>query len=81
MKKPTLLSFDLNSQDIHWTESRNQAKLALVKAYAVEVTEPVLYFTPPTNVMQMLRYKDPIRRVDGSKYSRKSSRPSLTVIP
>jgi hypothetical protein len=39
-KKPTLLSFDFNSQDRHWTEPRNQAKLALRKVYAVEVTEP-----------------------------------------
>jgi hypothetical protein len=32
MKKPTLISFDFNSQERTWTESRNQAKL--------EVTEP-----------------------------------------
>ena len=68
-KKPTLLSFDFNSQDRKWTESRSQAKKALMKAYATEVVEPnnpklgqgedpAEYFPPPMNVMQMLRYKD-----------------------
>jgi hypothetical protein len=38
-RKPTLLSFDFNSQDSYWTESKKY-KLALMKAYTVEVTEP-----------------------------------------
>jgi hypothetical protein len=44
-----------------------------VKAYAVEVAEPnnpkvgqgedsAMYFSPPTNVMQMLRCKDPKKK-------------------
>jgi hypothetical protein len=36
-KKPTLISFHSKSQDIPWTESSDQSKLALMKAYEVEV--------------------------------------------
>jgi hypothetical protein len=62
MYKPTFLSFDFNPRDRLWTEPRNQAKLNLMKTYAVEVVEPkkpqlgqgedpALYFLPPTNLM------------------------------
>jgi hypothetical protein len=36
----TLISFDFNSQDKHWSEKMSQAKLALMKAYAAEVIDP-----------------------------------------
>jgi hypothetical protein len=69
-KTHPLLSFYFISQDIHWTEPRNQAKQALMETYAVEVTEPnnsklgqgkypALYLPPSTNVMQILTYNDP----------------------
>jgi hypothetical protein len=73
-----LLSFDFNSQERKWTEPRGQAKKALTKAYAMEVTEPTNpklgqgedpaeYFPPPMNVMQMLIYKDNKKKTGWTK--------------
>jgi hypothetical protein len=81
-KKHTLLSFDFNSQDRNCTESRIQTKLALMKAYAVEVTDPnnpklgqgedpAMYFPPQTNVTQILRYKDPTKKIGWIKALKK----------
>jgi hypothetical protein len=63
-----------------------------MKAYTVKVTgpnnpklgqgeNPAPYFPPSTHVMKMLRYKNPKKKLDGLRHSRKISRPSLTVVP
>jgi hypothetical protein len=63
-----------------------------MKAYAIKVADPnnpqlgqgedpALYLAPPTNIMHILRCKDPRKRVDGSKHLNKSSIPSLTGVP
>jgi hypothetical protein len=57
-KETTIVSFGVNSQDRHWTESRNQAKQAVIKSYSGELTEAV---NPSLRI-----------KADGSKHWRKS---------
>lgn len=105
-KKPEILSFDFNSQDGQWMESRTQAKKALMKAYAVEVADPnnpklgqgkdpATYFPPPTNVIQVIRYKDAKKKsgwlkalkkelktlIDSGTFKKEACKPNEIVIP